>query len=286
MVVWPHGVAHLDGILSHLLGQQGISVNSIFKEEDVSIRSVVKRVYRFDSSPLRHLNSKIEYLNAFSNGPATVFHIFFSIRNPDFRPVGDGAFRHLQCEKVKKLKTEIRKKYNPRVNGFPGHEHVVHCSDTPDQAQRMASSMGFEAGEPGNSPFEKSVEGFAFPWHIQSPRSFQVSRVELSSCLVSLALSSGPSKVPITQTPHYRSLVAESRELYDDYRRGEVGQNMTDGHHWLNLLALRDEYEPGEGNLPIVKREDGGFRVLDGAHRLAVLCVRGHSSAAVVVISD
>jgi len=139
-LIWGNGVYHTDEIIKIIDDEDNFK--TIYIKEIIfdDIEEFIKGIYKCDTVPWEHLISKSRYL---LSSPKKVILLLTENLEPDEKYFGGGAFRHIQCQKVKDLKTIIRNKFNPPFSDINkkvepldigiSHEHVIHGSDYESQ---------------------------------------------------------------------------------------------------------------------------------------------------------
>lgn len=148
-MIWGNGLNHVDEILDIIDKDENFKV--ILTEDVIydNTEKFIKGIYECDTVPWDHLIAKSQYL---MTSPKKAIFILTENLVPDEKHFGGGAFRHIQCQKVKDIKTIIRSKFNPpfsdtnkTVSPLPkgiSHEHVIHGSDYESQVVYTLNFLG------------------------------------------------------------------------------------------------------------------------------------------------
>jgi len=199
------------------------------------IGKFVRKLYACDTVPFKHLEAKTKYL---LNLKPDIGFVLVKNERPDEQFVGAGAFRHLQCMKVKAVKSEIRK-FNC------GEEHVVHASDYESQTRYAMKLLGVRVYPVG---------------YVGVVRTAKMS--DLTANII------GVGTCPVKQTPHFKYVSGE-KEPYRKYYEKHWGVKLIHDHAPEAFDRLIEDFSYKE---PIVV---SGKRIIDGVHRAAVLALNG-----------
>lgn len=293
-LIWGHGIAHQEEILEHIRGEPAFRILEIRRHAPRNIERFVREVYSFDYAPFEHLESKTRYL---LDVPPEVVFVF--IENLDVQDVvcGEGAFRHVECMRVKSVKEAIRDALNPRINGCRSEHHVVHASDNELQTHKMLQYLGIEGGIGGLRSGGHALLHQA-PHHLAEFDCFSLRRIPMSKLACSLLRvdpASGSALSPevrsIEASPHYQCLQGDPK-AYADYYSQSPGLHQTDDHSAQNLQQLAVDFsyleEPHEAAYIVVRYEaqSGHFIVMDGLHRAAILANQQAADVIVAVVDE
>lgn len=287
-LIWGNGMPYKEEILDIIRSKGFLKILRIMNHRPKSIAKLVRTIYSYDYAPLQHLKSKTRYL--LKTDPDVVF-IF--AHNQDAKEIhrGRGAFRHIECERIKSVKEEIRNKFNPRKEGKRTEEHVIHASDNESQVHHVLKYLGVKEG----IHFLRNVPNpfLSLPYYLPKFDSFtirQVGSTQLYCNILEKTANLFRKKVtPIEQTPHFRCLtgnvaaykayLAECRldgRLKSDYsasRFFKLAQNLTylQEPYTTSYILVR-EFQPDR------------YLILDGIHRASILKLRSIDSITVAVI--
>jgi len=286
-IIWGHGLKYKDVILDIIRNTENITIVRIVKHKPKSIRHLVKVVYSYDYAPLYHLKKKTRYL--VTTAPKVLF-VF--LHNTDARQIyrGKGDFRHIECERIKRIKEEIRDKLNERKNDRRTEDHVVHASDNESQVDYILKYLGFKdgVGRLKNVP----NPNLSLPYYIHKFDKFAIQCVNSSKlrCNILNGTKESFSKeaIEIDQTPHSLCLTGNTR-AYKEYLNKFMGWALTCDYSVEKLMELSQNFtylEPPYATSYILTKEfkPNQYLILDGVHRAAVLRFRGINSFPVAVI--
>ena len=269
LLVWPHGVQYLDEIIRELELLDGVKVRHVSRTDGVVLKRLLSQVYSLDSVPVRHLAAKLSGLLT-RGRRGSVVHVFFSIVDPRYVMTGSGDFRHSTSQVIERFKKTVRMKFNPRNrDGEPTHDHVIHCSDNPLQARKLAEAVAdsFSPAEP--RAFERKTLGAIVPNHLGPVAGLDFQWVPLTSLRAHVWVGRQLKTVKLDDTPHY-SFFTESA-LYDDYVSQRRGTALTDGHSVSRFRALYESIKTHglDAQKPILVHQDGvgSMVIVDGTHR-------------------
>ncbi|MHC1588268.1 MAG: hypothetical protein ACXQS1_00450 [Methermicoccaceae archaeon] len=273
-IIWGHGLKYSKEIIEFIRSQKFMEIKMIRTYKVKNVRKLVNVVYDYDYAPLRHLKSKTRYL---LNVNPTVCVIFVRNNEPREEMVGEGAFRHIECQNVKKVKNEIRNRFNPAKDGVVSDDHVVHASDNVFQVDYLLRFLGFEDGV---AHLEKKPNPIlSLPYHISKFSSFRIKKVKASQiyCRVLRGeLENFTTEiVPLEQSPHYRYITGETDE-YEKYLEKYGGYLLTDDHSTGNLEHLFEDSvyleSPQDTSYILVEEfHPDKYVILDGVHRASKL---------------
>ncbi len=286
-LIWGNGMPHEEEILSAIRSADFLNILRIMRHRPKSIARFVRKVYSYDYAPFQHLRSKTRYLLKTDSCVELIF-----VRNEAPREIsrGQGAFRHVECERIKNLKEEIRNRFNPRRNGKRTEEHVVHASDNESQVDRMLRVVGFKQGIGLLRNVPNPI--LSLPYYVPRFEAFAIRRVDSSQVYCNILRGTRESywkeAVQIEETPHYACLTGDTG-LYEEYLSTFLGGPLTGDYSIDRLMALSRELAYLKGPYAtcyIAAREfrPGQYLILDGVHRASVLKFRGVNSFAVAVV--
>jgi hypothetical protein len=239
-------------------------------------------VYSFDYAPFWHLKEKTKYLLTFDE---YVTLIFIRNYNPDVDFLDEGDFRHSESLYLKNFKDEIRELYNPRKEGELTHDHVIHASDSQEQAHRMLIYLGYELGV---YTFKSKDLAVQVPWHIDLPQQYHLRSQKLSELYCNIVEGDSwerfkISTVSIDQSPHFLGLSDIS--IYANYIQIFMGGPLKDYYSSDKYLTMSKSFTylsaPNENSYIIIKRIQGKSVIQDGLHRAALLYFSGKKNAVV-----
>lgn len=286
-IIWGHGLKYKDVILDIIRNTENITIVRIVKQKPKSIRHLVKVVYSYDYAPLYHLKEKTRYL--MTTAPDVLF-VF--LHNTDARQIyrGKGDFRHIECERIKRIKEEIRDKLNERKNDRRTEDHVVHASDNESQVDYILKYLGFKDGI--RRLKNVSNPNLSLPYYIHKFDKFAIQFVNLSQLRCNILMGTKESfwkeALEIEKTPHFLCLTGNAAS-YKEYLAEFMGGPLTCDYSVEKLMELSQNFtylEPPYATSYILTKEfkPSQYLILDGVHRAAVLRVRYINSFPVAVI--
>ena len=144
LIIWGNGLNCVPEIVDEIAIDSNFQVVRLKYHSFTNTESFIRDVYECDTVPWGHLKSKSKYLHT---APQKCMVIIVKNLIPREQMVGDGEFRHIQCQNITDLKTRIRSKYNPKfknvnqqINPLPrgiSHEHVIHATDYQSQTDYL-----------------------------------------------------------------------------------------------------------------------------------------------------
>lgn len=284
VLIWGHGLDHEVGILDMLFDDSGFTPLHVLRYRPTDIRKLVRAIYSYDYAPFHHLESKTRYLT--KTRPEVLF-VFMENLAPQEYASGNGAFRHLECARIKALKTRIRERFNPRrADGkMPSEDHVIHASDNAAQSEHILRWLGRSGGVASLKPH--AFPFFAVRPHLPVPAHVDIHRVSLADLRCNILEGDRwdyqTREVGIEESPHFRALEQGDPATYATYLDRFRGTGLRDPYtvkRYLSLAGRLDYLAPPyqTGYVLLRKSGDGGFRVVDGLHRAAILCHRGEAT--------
>ena len=143
-LIWGHGLPHQEQILEMIQADPALKIIDIRPFRPRDLPRFVNEIYSCDYAPREHLKAKTEYLLTLPINDVVVIFVL----NTDVQEVmrGEGAFRHPECDRIKRIKDAIRNRFNPRVDGKRSEWHVVHASDSEAQTSRLFRYLQFVGG--------------------------------------------------------------------------------------------------------------------------------------------
>jgi FkbM family methyltransferase len=278
-LIWGHGTQHTREILEVIRSQKAVEVLAIHKKTVADIAKFVGQVYSSDFVPVEHLAAKTRYL---LQTPPDLVLILIRNLEPRESFYGEGAFRHIQCQRIKAIKEEIRNRFNPRKDGKRTEDHVIHASDFESQTEHILEILGLP---PVAFYTRRPNRDLDVPYHLPPFENYKLKEVPVDSLYANIL---GRGVVPISQSPHYRYVLGD-RESYQAYHAAHFGRELTDDHlpeAFDRLIASFDSNRVlDRGNrsfIVAVKRPDQGYQILDGVHRASILRQRNVESVLIV----
>jgi len=289
ILIWGHGLSYKEEILAKIREQSFIEILKVFYHEPKSIRKFVKTVYSYDYTPLVHLKSKTRYL---LKTKKRVLFIFFRNKDPQEQYFGKGDFRHIECLRVKKLKEEIRNKFNPRKNGKRTENHVVHASDNELQTDYILKKLGYWKGV---KMFDNTPNPFLeAPYYLSPFEQFSISMVKLDKLYGRILQKNGNGKlvkrnIRIKKTPHFTCLEGNISGYRDYLLKCQEKNYMQCDYSVENFLSLAKNFKylkkPHTNSYILTRNFNrGNYIILDGLHRASILAHQNIKKAPVAII--
>lgn len=271
-IIWGNGLPYIEPILDILRDEDNLEIIRIESRQIKNMKKFVFDSYACDTVPIEHLRSKLSYL---FKERSDIVIVFTKNLAPEENYFGEGAFRHLQCAYINRIKQRIRDLFNPRKDGVRSEEHVIHASDYEEQVDYFLKMLGHPEGieffheDASALPFHK-------PYHIPRPKVYTFKTLPIrdlrASILVSFDSRGIKNKlVEVSDTPHFLSLKHRGTE-YINYLERFRYTLLTDDYSWKKLLQMNQlSLSQIKAFAPILVAPLGcGFRILDGVHRAAV----------------
>lgn len=286
-LIWGNGMPYKEEILGIIRRKEFLKILRIMDYRPKSIAKFVRRVYSYDYAPFEHLESKTRYL--LKTEPSVTLIL---VRNESPREIyrGQGAFRHIECERIKSMKEEIRNRFNARKDGKRTEEHVIHASDNEAQVDNMLKIFGFKDG----IEFLRNVPNpiLSLPSYLPKFEGFTIRRVNSSQIYCNILRGTREAfwkeAVQIEETPHFACLTGDTIP-YEKYLAEFMGGPLTCDYSIENFMALSQNFaylgHPYATSYMLVREyEPDRYIILDGVHRAAILKSRDVDSFPVAVL--
>ena len=272
-IVWPNGSKFLDDILEILDSEENNEIIRIIKIENYNMNKLVRNVYKNDQVNALHIIGKVKYLKKIT-GPVTF--ILCDETAPEMVIRGEKN-NIIDSARVLKLKNDIRSRFNTRLsNGEISHNHVVHSTDSEDEALRLLhmveptflqnykmSTIGVWGCD--GCSMQQGLEV------IQETVKCQNVNIKLLKAVIIENHGRNAEYIPLEDTPHFKFLNG-NRQPYFRYisqHRGLGHKVYYSGKKFETLLnvALRDFK-----TLPPVTVKIWGdkYIIVDGLHRAVI----------------
>jgi len=286
-LIWGNGMPYKEEMLDIIRSKEFLEILRIMDYRPKSIARFVRKVYSYDYAPFEHLKSKTEYL---LNTEPVVNLIFVRNKSPREIYRGQGAFRHIECERIKSVSEEIRNRFNPRKNGKRTEEHVLHVSDNESQVDHILKALGFKDG----IEFLRNIPNpvLSLPYYLPRFKEFTIRRINLSQSYCNILRGNRESfwaeAVEIEKTPHFAFLRGDTTS-YKEYLSKFMGGPLTCDYSVEKFKRLSKNFAYLEGPYAtsyILVRDfrPNEYIILDGVHRVSVLKFRGVDSFPVAII--
>lgn len=286
-LIWGNGIPYKEEMLSMIRSKEFIKILRIMDYRPKSIARFVRKVYSYDYAPFEHLKSKTKYL---LNTEPVVTLIFVRNKSPREMYRGQGAFRHIECERIKSVSEEIRNRFNPRKNGKRTEEHVVHVSDNESQVDHILKVLGFKDG----IEFLRNTPNpiLPLPYYLPEFKEFTIRCISLSQLYCNILRGNRESfwkeAVEIEKTPHFAFLTGDTTS-YKEYLSKFMGGPLSCDYSVEKFRVLSRNFAYLEGPYVtsyILVREfrPSQYIILDGVHRVSILKFRDVDGFPVAVI--
>lgn len=286
-LIWGNGMPFKDEILGMIRNDNKLKIVRMMDYKPKSIARFVRSVYSYDYAPFQHLKGKTRYLLRTDPDVSIIF-----LRNTDPQEVcrGEGPFRHIECERIKQLKDDIRNRYNPRMNGKRTEEHVVHASDNESQVDHLLKIVGYKNGIAYLKNDPNPI--LSLPYYISDFNSFSIRAIDTLQIYCNILRGNKESfwheATHIEQTPHFACLQGDTT-AYSDYIATFLGGPLTVDYSVGKLIALEKKLDylekPYSISYIFVKEyKPNQYLILDGVHRASILKSRGFERIAVAVM--
>ena len=267
-LIWGHGIEHTREIVGMIRSHENFQIVAIHKRKVEDIAKFVRQVYACDFVPVEHLIAKSKYL---LQTPSEIALILARNRMPQEQFYGEGPFRHIQCQRVKEVKEEIRNRFNPRREGKRTEDHVIHASDGETQTEHVLEVLDLQ---PVSYFTRRPNLELEVPYHLPPFENYVLREVPVDDLRAKIL---GLGVVPLEQTPHYLYVLGQ-KESYESYHASHFGKELTDDHFpesFDRLIATFDSKRFATSrnrSFMIASRlPDGGYLLLDGVHRACIL---------------
>lgn len=270
IIVWGHGLPYLEHILTMIREVDDFDIVRIIKHEPASMKKFVRKVYSYDYAPLAHLKSKIKYLEKVA---PVLTCVVINNRTPDVDILGEGSFRHKESLTLKKLKTEIREKFNPYKDGEMTHDHIIHATDNEEQTHHILNAIG-------DIDIEKYYLSnlYSVPFFLGPQSSYEIKELPFEFLLCGQAKGKSDNfnieKVTVQQSVQYKALCNEEGE-YRAYVNRYLGTALKIDHSVGNYLSLKKDFkylssEYATSFVTVKKICKEKYLIMDGLHRAAL----------------
>lgn len=277
-IVWSHGIKHLYDILELLKKSVYCKILLITKKHFHTINEFIDQVYALELHNKNHIKGKTNYLRTMSNE-----YVYILVKKYDYceKKYGKLPNQIHADEDIVNFKWIIREKYNPKLTNAthqpspslpPGisHEHVLHATDTIDETSHLTKLI---TQKPISYYEDKSVNNAVIPYHING--SFRIHEYQIDELFMNIRVSENEvKKTLISESPHYQYIIG-NKQAYIDYYNRFIGTFFTDDHLESSFDSLIENFNPFTYNqfenerFILVNKSNC---VLDGNHRLAILC--------------
>jgi hypothetical protein len=236
-------------------------------------------MYSHDYAPFWHLKEKTKYLK---KTPHEVCFIFIRNTKPDEDYFGEGSFRHKESWTLKKFKERIREKFNPYEHGKRSENHIIHATDSQNQANEILKYLGHKEG------VQLFYLGFNFlnlPYYLKTYTNFNFKTVKTNRLFCRVLFGENWEKYDvdvreITESPHYKG-ISENPSIYEEYVKKFTGGGLKNHYNINKYLSLVEGFKylnpPHQHSYVIVEKKNDKYVVLDGLHRACIHAFQGNS---------
>lgn len=270
IIIWGHGLSHLEDILTMIREVGSFDIVRIIKHKPASMKKFVRKVYSYDYAPLAHLKSKIKYLEKV---PPSLVCIVINNSSPEVDILGEGNFRHKESLTLKRLKTEIRERFNPYEDGEMTHDHVIHATDNEEQTHHILNAIS-------DIKIEKYYQSnlYSIPFFLGPQSSYEIKELPFEFLLCGQAKGNSDNfkieQVLVHQSVQYRALCNEEDE-YRAYVNQYLGSALKADHSISNYLSLKKDFEYlsaeyASSFVTVKKLSEERYLIMDGLHRAAL----------------
>ena len=286
IIVWGHGLVHLEGILDMIRSTEHFTVMRIIKHKPKNMKRFVNKVYSYDYAPLAHLKSKIKYLQKVDN---CLICIVIKNHSPVVDILGEGSFRHKESLRLKELKTRIREKYNPYKNGEMSHDHVIHATDNEEQTYHILKALG---NENIYNYFQNNL--FSLPFFLGEIHGYNLIEVNMDELVCGQAVGDTFNytieNVQISQSIQYSALLnndgAKAYKQYIEKYRGTALKADYNLESYINLSSRFSYLAAGFENSYVTVRVNANkqYVIVDGLHRASIHYYQNNKTIKVCLI--
>lgn len=286
-IIWANGLSNIPEIISEIRNDNNFKIIRLKYHNFSDTQSFIKNVYKCDTVPWEHLVAKSRYL---LSSPQKCLVILVKNLNPREKIVGEGAFKHVQCQNVTDLKIKIRSKYNPpfkdlnmHIAPLPkgiSHEHVIHGTDYEDQVEYLLNYFGLGSINYYN---RYNKLNYLVPWHLNLPTTKIIEREQNISDLKCSIINKGIMQ--IQDSPHFK-YVKGDKDDYLSYVSKNIGVTLQEDHfhqsfdHLISNFDLN--YQEAEKKSCIIV--NSGNIIQDGLHRCSIMLKLGVEKVKCLVI--
>lgn len=284
IIIWGHGLSYSDDILNMIRDVDDFEITRIIKYKPKKLKRFVNEVYSYDYAPIEHLKSKIKYLN---NVKPEVLCIVINNTKPFVDIIGKGSFRHEESLKLKELKTNIRKRFNPYNNGEMTHEHVIHATDNAEQTFHILNAIGENSID-----ISEKKRLFLIPDFLGKPKRYIIKEIDYSDLFCSqITINNSQLStevVTIKESVQYKALIGDTT-AYTNYITKYLGTGLKCDYTLDKLLSLSEFFsyraEGYKNSFVVVRQHDiNSYLIVDGLHRAAIHYFQGNKKIKVCVI--
>lgn len=280
-------MAQFEEIVSLIRNEPDFDIVKIVKHRPKNIKKLVREVYSFDYAPFWHLKAKTKYL---LKTEKEVCFLFIENRGLEWDFLGEGSFRHKESLTLKSFKDRVRDKFNPRENGKRSENHVIHATDSEEQAHHLLKYLGYEEGL---AIFTKDNSVFGLPYYLKGYSRFIIKEINTDElyCTVMVGKSWDDYRTErrlLRESPQYLGLTSDIT-IYRDYISRFIGGGLQENYNLDKYLKLSSNFEylsaPFETSYVLAEIVEGKFLIVDGMHRATIHLSQGKQRIKICQIS-
>ena len=273
-IIWGNGLNFIPEIISEIREDENYKIVRLKYHRFKNTDNFIKKIYKCDSVPIKHLISKTKYL---LKCPKRIMSILVINKDPKELEIGSGDFRHIQCERINQTKLNIRSKFNPsfrnprkEVPPLPkgvSHEHCIHATDYESQTEYLLRFLEMQ-----NLGFYKRFDNLniEIPWHLSLGKYNTIKIVDVKELRCSVI---GKGIVSIDESPHYQ-YVQGNKDPYIEYVNKNIGEKLQEDHYpeafekLINNFDINYNETRRKKSLIIINKDKV---IIDGLHRVSIL---------------
>lgn len=280
-------MAYFDEIVTLVRNEPDFDIVKITKHRPNNIKKFVREVYSFDYAPFWHLKTKTKYL---LKTEKEVCFLFIENRREEWDFLGEGSFRHKESLSLKSFKDRVRDRFNPRENGKRTENHVIHATDSEEQAHHLLRYLGYEEGI---ALFSKQNSIFGLPYYLKGYTRFNIKEVSMDELYCTVVVGKSwhdycTERRLLSESPQYLGLTCDIA-IYRDYIARFIGGPLQEDYNPDRYLKLSSNFKylssPFETSYVLAERIDGKYVIVDGMHRASIHLSQGNKRIKICQIS-
>lgn len=272
IIIWGHGLSYFEEILMMVRNVDEFDIVRIVKYKPSNIKKFISKVYSYDYAPLAHLKSKIKYLEKVE---ASLVCIVINNHLPNVDILGTGGFRHKESLTLKKLKIEIREKFNPYKEGKMTNDHIIHATDNEEQTHQILNAIG----DIGIQNYYNS-NLYSVPFFLGKHISYEIKEVTFEFLVCGQASGDSDNfsiiQMPIEKSVQYKALHdGDGVAQYQQYINNYLGTALKADYNVNKYLNLKENFKYLSTNhvnsyVIVKKLSTEKYLIMDGLHRAAL----------------
>lgn len=271
-LIWGHGQGYKDEIIELINKDENIDILRIQDYKAQNIRKLVKAIYSYDYAPFHHLKNKTKYLMS-TNKKVTFIFVRNNFVNEIFK--GIGSYMHIECNRIVKIKKNIRDLYNPKKDGISTEDHVIHASDNEEQVNYILNYLGVNQGI---DIFRSTINYLNIPYHLKKidvDNITVIKHVKISDLFANIIQEENgvvsTKIVPLHKTPQY-DFVSGNVNAYKSYLNKYQGEYLKDYYSIKKFKTLLNTFNYYDStDFILVESYMSSYKILDGVHRASIL---------------